>query len=80
MPSSTRRLGPILKTQADRAGVVLTDMAGDQPAVIMDLVDEVRLLGFRPILAGNIKSLLDHQAARRRRSRRSPRRTVNARR
>ncbi len=54
-------LGPILKTRADAVGVVLTDMAGDQPAVIMDLVDEVRLLGFRPILAGNIKSLLDHK-------------------
>ena len=47
--------------RADAAGVVLTDMAGDQPAVIMDLIDEVRLLGFRPILAGNIKSLLDHK-------------------
>ena len=54
-------LGPLLKKRADVAGVVLTDMAGDQPAVIMDLVDEVRLLGFRPILAGNIKSLLDHR-------------------
>lgn len=54
-------LGPLLKARADAAGVVLTDMAGDQPAVIMDLVDEVRLLGFRPILAGNIKSLLDHK-------------------
>ena len=54
-------LGPILKARADAAGVVITDMAGDQPAVIMDLVDEVRLLGFRPILAGNIKSLLDHK-------------------
>ncbi len=54
-------LGPLLKTRADAAGVVLTDMAGDQPAVIMDLMDEVRLLGFRPILAGNIKSLLDHR-------------------
>jgi predicted homoserine dehydrogenase-like protein len=54
-------LGPILKTRADAAGVILTDMAGDQPAVIMDLVDEVRLLGFRPILGGNIKSLLDHR-------------------
>jgi predicted homoserine dehydrogenase-like protein len=53
-------LGPVLKTRADAAGVVMTDMAGDQPAVIMDLVDEVRLLGFRPILGGNIKSLLDH--------------------
>jgi predicted homoserine dehydrogenase-like protein len=54
-------LGPILKVRADAAGVVLTDMAGDQPAVLVDLVDEVRLLGFRPILAGNIKSLLDHK-------------------
>jgi predicted homoserine dehydrogenase-like protein len=54
-------LGPLLKTRADAAGVVLTDMAGDQPAVIVDLMDEVRLLGFRPILAGNIKSLLDHR-------------------
>ena len=54
-------LGPLLKARADAAGVVMTDMAGDQPAVIMDLIDEVRLLGFRPILAGNIKSLLDHK-------------------
>lgn len=54
-------LGPILKTRADKAGVVLTDMAGDQPGVLMDLLDEVRLLGFRPIMAGNIKSLLDHR-------------------
>ena len=54
-------VGPLLKRRADAAGVVMTDMAGDQPAVIMDLVSEVRLLGFRPILAGNIKSLLDHK-------------------
>lgn len=53
-------LGPILAQRARAAGVVLTDMAGDQPGVLMDLFDEVRLLGFRPILAGNIKSLLDH--------------------
>ena len=54
-------LGPLLKTRADAAGVVMTDMAGDQPAVLMDLIDEVRMLGFRPLLAGNIKSLLDHR-------------------
>jgi len=54
-------LGPILKVRADAVGVVLTDMAGDQPGVIMDLLSEVRLLGFKPILAGNIKSLLDHR-------------------
>lgn len=54
-------LGPLLKARADAAGVVVTDMAGDQPAVLMDLIDEVRLLGFRPILAGNVKSFLDHR-------------------
>jgi predicted homoserine dehydrogenase-like protein len=54
-------LGPILKVRADAAGVVMTDMAGDQPAVLVDLIDEIRLLGFKPILAGNIKSLLDHR-------------------
>lgn len=54
-------LGPILKVRADAAGVVMTDMAGDQPAVLVDLIDEIRLLGFRPVLAGNIKSLLDHR-------------------
>ena len=53
-------LGPILKTYADRAGVVLTDTDGDQPGVLMNLVREAQMLGFRPILAGNIKSLLDH--------------------
>lgn len=54
-------LGPLLKVRADGAGVVISDMAGDQPAVILDLIDEVRLLGFRPILGGNVKSLLDHR-------------------
>ena len=54
-------LGPLLKVRADRAGVVVTDMAGDQPGVLMDLFDEVRMLGFRPIMAGDIKSLLDHR-------------------
>ena len=73
-------LGPLLKTRADAAGVVLTDMAGDQPAVIMDLIDEVRLLGFRPILAGNIKSLLDHKRTPDDAARPSPRHTASARR
>ena len=54
-------LGPILKARAERAGVVMTDMAGDQPAVLVDLLAEARLLGFRPLLAGNIKGLLDHK-------------------
>lgn len=53
-------LGPILKVKADAAGVVLTDMDGDQPAVILNLMRQVETMGFRPLLLGNIKSLLDH--------------------
>ena len=52
-------LGPILKTYADKAGVVYTNSDGDQPGVIMNLVRYVRAIGCRPVLAGNIKGLHD---------------------
>jgi predicted homoserine dehydrogenase-like protein len=52
-------LGPILKTRADAAGVVLTDADGDQPGVIMNLYRHAVGLGFRPVLLGNVKFLQD---------------------
>jgi predicted homoserine dehydrogenase-like protein len=52
-------LGPILKTRADQAGVVLTDSDGDQPGVIMNLYRFVQGIGVRPVLAGNLKGLHD---------------------
>ena len=52
-------LGPILKTYADRAGVVITNTEGDQPGVIMNLYRWVKGLGIRPVLCGNIKGLHD---------------------
>ncbi len=54
-------LGPILKKRADAAGIVFTDADGDQPGVIMNLVREARMMGFTPVVLGNIKSLLDHR-------------------
>jgi predicted homoserine dehydrogenase-like protein len=53
-------LGPILKVYADRAGVVVTDADGDQPGVIMNLYRFVKTIGYNPVLAGNMKGLLDH--------------------
>lgn len=53
-------LGPILKQYADRAGVVFTDADGDQPGVIMNLYRFVKSVGYTPVLAGNIKGMLDH--------------------
>jgi predicted homoserine dehydrogenase-like protein len=52
-------VGPLLKTYADRKGVVLTDADGDQPGVIMNLYRYVKSIGLRPVLCGNIKGLQD---------------------
>jgi predicted homoserine dehydrogenase-like protein len=52
-------VGPILKTYADRAGVVLTGADGDQPGVTMNLYRFVKGIGVRPVLCGNIKGLHD---------------------
>src|SRR3989344_2422389 len=52
-------IGPILKVYADKAGVIYTQADGDQPGVLMNLYREVKGLGFKPVMAGNIKSLID---------------------
>lgn len=53
-------LGPILKVYADRAGVVMTDIDGDQPGTMMNLYRFVDTIGYKPVMVGNIKGLLDH--------------------
>jgi len=53
-------VGPILKTYADKAGVVMTNVDGDQPGVLMNLLRWVETIGYHPVLAGNIKGLQDH--------------------
>jgi len=51
--------GPILKVRADRAGVVISNTDGDQPGEVMNLLRFVASIGCRPVLAGNIKGMLD---------------------
>jgi predicted homoserine dehydrogenase-like protein len=53
-------VGPILKVDADRAGVVITNADGDQPGVMMNLYRFVKSIGYQPVLAGNIKGLQDY--------------------
>ena len=53
-------LGPILKTRADAAGVVLTNTDGDEPGVAMTLFRYVRSLGLSAVAAGNIKGMVDY--------------------
>lgn len=52
-------LGPILKTYADRAGVVYTNSDGDEPGVAMNMIRFVRSIGLKPVVAGNLKGLYD---------------------
>ncbi|HXY69191.1 MAG TPA: SAF domain-containing protein [Gemmatimonadales bacterium] len=52
-------LGPILKTHADRAGVVITNTDGDEPGVAMNLLRYLRTLGLKPVAAGNLKGMID---------------------
>lgn len=52
-------VGPILKTYADDAGVVVSNTDGDQPGVLMNLYRWVDMIGYRPVLMGNIKGLYD---------------------
>jgi len=52
-------LGPLLYEQARRAGVVYTNVEGDQPGVILNLFRFVKGIGAQPALCGNIKGLHD---------------------
>jgi predicted homoserine dehydrogenase-like protein len=52
-------LGPILKTYANRAGVVYTNTDGDEPGVAMNILRFVKSIGLEPVVAGNLKGLYD---------------------
>ena len=52
-------IGPLLKVYADKMGVIYTNVDGDQPVVIMNLYREVKGMGIKPVLCGNIKGLQD---------------------
>lgn len=52
-------VGPLLKRRADEAGIVYTNVDGDQPGVTMNLYRFVCGIGIRPVLCGSIKGLHD---------------------
>ena len=53
-------LGPYLKKQAAIKGVKYTLGDGDQPGVTLNLWRHVKMMGFEPLVCGNIKGLQDH--------------------
>lgn len=52
-------VGPILKTYADRAGVVYSYTDGDEPGVGMNLYRFLDNMGYQPVLMGQMKGMLD---------------------
>jgi predicted homoserine dehydrogenase-like protein len=52
-------LGPILRKRASAAGVVISNMDGDEPGVAMNLLRYARSIGLTPVAAGNLKGMLD---------------------
>ena len=52
-------IGSILKVYADRAGVVFTNIDGDEPGVAMNLIRFIKTIGYKPVLAGNMKGFID---------------------
>jgi predicted homoserine dehydrogenase-like protein len=55
-------VGPILKSKADAAGVVYSDVDGDQPGILKGLYDYCSALGLTPLVAGNCKGVLKRYA------------------
>lgn len=52
-------VGPILKHKAEQAGLVYTNADGDQPGCTLNLFRWVKSIGVTPLLAGNLKGILD---------------------
>lgn len=51
--------GPLLMREAAANGVVYTCADGDQPTAIMQIVDDITLWGFEPVMLGNMKGFHD---------------------
>jgi len=51
--------GSYLMHKARRNNLIYTVCDGDQPAVIKRIIDEVEFMGFKTVMAGNMKGFLD---------------------
>ncbi|MGM0546873.1 MAG: NAD(P)H-dependent oxidoreductase [Bacteroidota bacterium] len=52
-------VGPILKVYAELNGIIISNIDGDQPGVLMNLYRFLKGAGIKPVLCGNIKGLHD---------------------
>lgn len=55
-------VGTELKKIADKNHLVITDVYGDQPGSLSRLINNAKMMGFRPRVVGNMKRYLDKHA------------------
>lgn len=58
-PELQATVGSELKYIADSKNVVITDVYGDQPGSLTRLISQAKLMGFKILMAGNMKRYLD---------------------
>jgi len=61
-PELQATVGSELKLIADSKQVIITDVYGDQPGSLARLISQARLMGFKVLMAGNMKRYLDLHA------------------
>jgi predicted homoserine dehydrogenase-like protein len=61
-PEAHATIGPLLKVLADRAGVVYSDVDGDEPGLLGELLEYCASLGLEVVVAGNCKGVLKRYA------------------
>lgn len=63
-PELQATVGSELKAIAREKGLLITDVLGDQPGCLSRLIYNAKLMGFKPLVAGNMKRYMDHYATK----------------
>lgn len=61
-PELQATVGTELKKIADQNGLVISDVAGDQPGSLATLIGRAKLMGFEILVAGNMKRFMNKYA------------------
>ena len=61
-PELQATVGTELKKIADKDNLIITDVIGDQPGSLSRLISNAKMLGFKPLVAGNMKRYMDKHA------------------
>jgi predicted homoserine dehydrogenase-like protein len=61
-PETQATVGPMLRVLADEHGVVYSDVDGDEPGILKNLLDYCTGLGLTPVVGGNCKGVLKRYA------------------